>query len=495
MFDEIASAPRPPFLDHWFGPMRGGESFLVARRIWLRALGGIFFSAFLSLWFQIDGLIGPHGISPAAAYLDAVRRAFPGIRSFWLAPTLFWINGSSTMLHAVVIAGVLASAALMLNLWPRAAIVVASVAFLSFIGASQEFGQYQSDGMLLEGAFLSFFFAPPGLRPGLAAATPPSRASLWLLRYEWFRIYFESGLVKLLSGEPQWRDFTAMDKYYENGPLPTWIGWYAQQLPHSFHAATVACTLAAELLICWLIFFPGRSRVIAFVLTTPLQIGIILTANYAFLNYLVLFLGVLLLDDRTLRMRTPVPSPAAETDVARSRPFVRAAMAAVLIVHGLTTTLLFFMPGFPTAVLLSPFRIANSYGLFAVMTRSRYEIEYQGTADGEHWVAYPFRFKPQDPKEAPGIYAPYQPRFEWNLWFASLGAWQNDEWTVNVEERLLAGEPSVLRLFASDPFHGRKPLAVRSVLWRYWFTTRAERRATGNWWRRRPAGDYAPQVP
>jgi len=299
--------------------------------------------------------------------------------------------------------------------------------------------------------------------------------------------------VKLLSGEPQWRDFTAMDKYYENGPLPTWIGWYTQQLPHTFHAATVAYTLAAELLICWLIFFPKRSRFIAFVLTTPLQIGIILTANYAFLNYLVLFLGVLLLDDRTLRM--PAPSPAAEAEVTRGRPFVRAAIAAVLIVHGLTTTFLFFMPGFPAAVLLSPFRIANSYGLFAVMTRSRYEIEYQGTVDGEHWVAYPFRFKPQDPREAPGIYAPYQPRFEWNLWFASLGSWQNDEWTVNVEERLLAGEPSVLRLFAADPFRGRKPLAVRSVLWRYWFTTRAERRATGNWWRRRPAGDYAPPVP
>jgi hypothetical protein len=492
VFDDLAS-PRPPFLDHWFGPMRGSESFLVARWIWLRALGGIFFSAFLSLWFQIDGLIGPHGISPAGAYLDAVRRAFPGIRSLWFAPTLFWINAGSAMLHAVVITGFLASAALMLNFWPRAAIVVAGIAFLTFIGASQEFGQYQSDGMLLEAAFLSFFFAPAGLRPGLAAATPPSRASLWLLRYEWFRIYFESGLVKLLSGEPQWRDFTAMDKYYENGPLPTWIGWYTQQLPHSFHAASVAYTLAAELLICWLIFFPKRSRFIAFVLTTPLQIGIILTANYAFLNYLVLFLGVLLLDDRTLRMRTP--SPAAEGEVRRSRPFVRATIAALLILHGLTTTFMFFMPGFPTAVLLSPFRIANSYGLFAVMTRSRYEIEYQGTVDGEHWVAYPFRFKPQNPKEAPGIYAPYQPRFEWNLWFASLGSWQYDEWTVNVEQRLLEGEPSVLRLFAVDPFHGRKPAAVRSVLWRYWFTTHAEHRATGDWWRRRPAGDYAPQVP
>jgi hypothetical protein len=156
---------------------------------------------------------------------------------------------------------------------------------------------------------------------------------------------------------------------------------------------------------------------------------------------------------------------------------------------------MFFMPNVPTAVLLEPFRITNNYGLFAVMTRARYEIEFQGTADGKTWVAYPFRFKPQDPKNAPGIYAPYQPRFDWNLWFASLGSWQSDPWTLNVEARLLDGEPSVLRLFANDPFHGRKPVAVRSVLWQYWFTTRVERRNTGAWWRRELIGDYAPPVP
>jgi lipase maturation factor 1 len=487
---------KPPILERWLAPMRGGESYLVARWIWLRALGGIFFSAFLSLWFQIDGLIGPRGISPAGEYLQAVRRAFPGIKALWFAPTLLWIDAGSGMLQAIVVIGLLASVALILNLWPRASIVIAGIAFLSFIGASQEFGQYQSDGMLLEAAFLSLFFAPRGLRPRLGTSTPPSRASLWLLRYEWFRIYFESGVVKILSGEPQWRDFTAMDKYYENGPLPTWIGWYVQQLPHSFHAATVAYTLLAELILCWLMFFPKRSRLIVFVLTTPLQIGIILTANYAFLNYLVLFLGILLLNDVLLGGKqsagVETDTPAAHSRFAVSRMRV---VALVLSVHFLTTTLMFFDRGFPTARLVEPFRIANSYGLFAVMTRARYEIEYQGTIDGTTWIAYPFRFKPQDPKTAPGIYAPYQPRFEWNLWFASLGTWQGDPWTLNVEQRLLDGEPAVLRLFASDPFRGRKPIAIRSMLWRYWFTNRTEHRATGAWWRRELLEEYAPTLP
>src|SRR6266446_4756240 len=61
------------------------------------------------------------------------------------------------------------------------------------------------------------------------------------------------------------------------------------------------------------------------------------------------------------------------------------------------------------AEILEPFRFANRFGLFAVMTPARYEIEFQGTRDGKIWTPYPFRYKPQDPRDAPGIYAPYQP--------------------------------------------------------------------------------------
>ena len=115
--------------------------------------------------------------------------------------------------------------------------------------------------------------------------------------------------------------------------------------------------------------------------------------------------------------------------------------------------------------MLEPFRIANQYGLFAVMTRGRYEIEFQGSDDGQAWVAYPFRFKPQALDRAPGIYAPYQPRFEWNLWFASLGSWQQNPLVPRTEERLLTNDPDVLALFAGNPFAGRTspPGTRRSV--------------------------------
>jgi hypothetical protein len=460
MFDDLTRTPRE------------APTFLRARWLWLRALGLIFLSVFYSLWFQIHGLIGSRGILPAHDYLLLAKR-MAGAKAYWLAPTLLWLNDSDAMLTALVIIGAIASLSLIFNFLPRVSIAIAFVCFLSFIGAAQDFASYQSDGMLLEAAFLSLFLG--------AKKVAPPRLARFLLLWEWFRIYFESGLVKILSGEPQWRNLTAMDKYYENGPLPTWIGWYAQQLPHSFHAGSAAATLIIELFVVWLGMFPSRwSRVSCFVIATLLQIGIIATANYAFLNYLVLALGVWLLDDKVLR-------DAAGRARAPAPPLVR----VVLMAHLVTTSIMFFVPSFPLAAALGPTRIVNNFGLFAVMTRARYEIEFQGTRDGKTWIAYPFRYKPQDVKKAPVIYAPYQPRLDWNLWFASLGSVDENAFVLNTEGRLMESSPQVLELFAGNPFGAIPPIRVRAVLWQYWFTTRAERARTGAWWNRRLIGLYA----
>ena len=159
--------------------------------------------------------------------------------------------------------------------------------------------------MLLEAGFIALFFAPPGFLPGLGRPNPPSRISLFLLQWEWFRIYFESGVAKIASGDVAWRKLTAMDDYYQNGPLPTWIGWYVQQLPHWFHASAVVYTLVTELFIVWMLFLPRRFRILCFCIVTPFEISIILTANYTFLNYLVFLLGFLLLDDRLIEWIAP----------------------------------------------------------------------------------------------------------------------------------------------------------------------------------------------
>jgi hypothetical protein len=530
-----------------FDGRHGLADRLIPRWIFLRSLAAIYFSAFYSLLFQIKGLIGPHGILPAQQYLPAVGRAMPGLK-YWYAPSLFWIASSSHMMMAVMWIGLIAAVIAFLNVWPRLSFFVCFVCFLSFVAASGEFSSYQSDGMLLEAGFLALFLAPRGLMPGWGASDPPSRASFWLLQWEWFRIYFESGMVKLLSGDEQWRNLTAMDEYYQNGPLPTWIGWYAEHLPHWFHAASAAGTLGMELGIVLMLFFPRRVRLICFCIVTPWEIGVILTANYTFLNYLVLLLGFLLLDDRTLLRFVPVPwrpraavvAPEMEAQAEERLSILTAtegsavsedaaatatvgnegadktwwhriawvgsviglAVAAVMltwIAYDTTVEMIGIplrevsLPMAPVAW-LEPFRIANQYGLFAVMTRGRYDIEFQGSNDGVNWTPYHFRNKPQALDEPPRIYAPYQPRFDWNLWFASLGDWHQNDIVPLTEERLLENDGDVLGLFKGNPLGTAPPRMVRAVLWQYWFTSLDEKRRTGNWWRREYLGQYAPEI-
>jgi len=290
------------------------------------------------------------------------------------------------------------------------------------------------------------------------------------------------------------------------------------------------------------LFLQRRWRIVCFFIVTPWELGIILTANYTFLNYLVLALGVLLLDDRFLLRFFPrrwkesfvaaakpsndslgasetgesheQPAPAAldkqreqgqtedwRASLRRRFKIVKLSLAAFILlsIFYVTTAELLWMfaelplPTAPVAALES-FRIANRYGLFGVMTRGRYEIEFQGSEDGKTWVAYPFRYKPQDLGKPPGIYAPYQPRFDWNLWFASLGSWQDYSIVPRTEVKLLSNDPDVLSLFEENPFSRAPPHQVRAVIWQYWFTTMSEKRTSGLWWRREFLGLYAPTI-
>lgn len=496
---------------------------LAARWLFLRALGLIFFSAFYSLLRQVRGLIGPDGLLPAQEYLQAIRQV-AGAWRFWYVPTLLWLKSDSRSLLLLASLGLIASVLLVLNFWPRGTIFVCLVAYLSFISALQTFSSYQSDGMLLSAGFISLFLAPPGFRPRWGEHQPASRTSLFLLLVVWFTIYFESGVAKIAGGDPEWRNLTAMDEYYQNGPLPTWIAWYAHHLPHWFHVGTAGFTLALELVLVWMALLPRRFRLVLFWTVTPVQIGIILTSNYAFLNYLVLALGILLLDDKYLatflrrRLAEPAEVPAdlsaAQSSAADQSTGQGGWVAARRVVSsiGLWAAAFFqgwvffviaaklvwmVVPQFPIPTspvsVLEPFRIANQYGLFAVMTRGRYEIEFQGSNDRKTWTPYRFRYKPQDPHEAPGMFAPYQPRFDWNLWFASLDNWQQNRFVISAEERLMTGSPSVLALFAGDPFPSAPPMQMRAVVWQYWFSDRREKQQ-GLWWRRELIGLYAPAL-
>jgi len=535
----------PSSLVRWLFDSRNGPSDrFLSRWIFLRALGVIYFSAFFSLVSQVRGLIGPEGILPASEYLKSVAEQL-GHARYWYVPSVLWLSSGSHMLVGLCWVGMAAAVLVVFNIWPRGMLTICFVCFLSFVSAAGDFSGYQSDGMLLEAGFLSLFLAPGGFRPGFGETWPPVRAALYLLLWEWFRIYFESGVAKIAGGDPEWRNFTALDEYYQNGPLPTWIGWYAQHFPHWFHTATTFFTLALELVLIWAAFLPRPFRIALFFIVTPWQIAIILTANYTFLNYLVLILAFLLLDDRFLMRFVPTkwkqsllgcpialptePAPVAadqlsilapssspstgEVPASKNAPRdpwqsirfclapLRVVLTAVLLmwIFYASTAQMVWMIGpapLPTSpvTLLDPLRIANRYGLFAVMTRGRYEIEFQGSNDGQTWIAYPFRHKPQELDKPPRIYAPYQPRLDWNLWFASLGEWRDNPMVLRTQRRLLSNDTDVLALFATNPFPQGPPRQVRAVLWQYWFTSMAEKREHGLWWRRELLGLYAPAI-
>ena len=207
-----------------FDSRLGPADRVIPRWIFLRALALFYFSAFYSLLFQTKGLMGPRGVLPTEQYLVAVARGLGTLR-FWFAPTLFWISSTNSMLMAIMVLGLVASVIALFNVWPRLSFFVCFVCFLSFVTATNVWSNYQSDGMLLEAGFLSLFFAPAGILPGWGADHPPSRASLFLLQWEWFRIYFESGMVKLLSGDRQlggalsWAEPAGVAQFPANSPF------------------------------------------------------------------------------------------------------------------------------------------------------------------------------------------------------------------------------------------------------------------------------------
>src|SRR6185369_14085981 len=252
----------------------------------------------------------------------------------------------------------------------------------------------------------------------------------WLL----FRLMFSSGFVKLASGDPTWRNLTALTFHYWTQPLPPWTAWFVAQSPVAFHKFACFVMFAIELGAPFLIVAPRRLRLIACGAMAGLQILIAATGNYAFFNLLSLALCVLLVDDasfpRTLRQRA-----AADPRASRGRwPVLILApvLGLVLLVSVMlfAGTLRLRVPWPAPAVSLAratlPFSAVGTYGLFMVMTTSRPEIVVEGSEDGVSWLAYEFRWKPGDPMRRPRFVAPHQPRLDWQMWFAALGTFEEN---------------------------------------------------------------------
>jgi len=512
-------------LTRWFwGRDPGSPEYFLARWMFLRALGVIYLIAFVSLWIQIGGLIGHNGILPADQYMSAVEQHCDArgiaLDRYFFWPTLCWFGASDSCLHLQCATGSMLAGLLIFGIAPAPCLVLLWLLYLSLVTAGRDFLGFQWDNLLLEAGFLSIFLAPRQWLPRRSRAGPPLRIALWLLRLLLFKLMFSSGCVKLASGDPTWRNFTALTFHYQTQPLPTWIGWYAHQLPVWFQKASCAVMFGLELGAPFLIFAPRRLRFLGGAAIAFLQILILLTGNYTFFNWLTLALCLLLMDDHCLMKFVPsrlrgIFAPAAFHPGASKRSGDSASLAVrsnwpkavtvpfavlVLSVYLLQISLAagmrpaWLFPAVMADAWLSPLRTLNGYGLFAVMTTDRREIVVQGSNDGTNWLTYEFKYKPGDANRRPGFVAPHQPRLDWQMWFAALGDSRENPWFVNFCQRLLQGSPQVLALLAKNPFPDRPPRYVRAEFYDYHFTTPAERRNSGAWWKREFIGEYLPPI-
>jgi len=311
---------------------------------------------------------------------------------------------------------------------------------------------------------------------------------------------FSSGFVKLASGDPAWRNLTALTFHYWTQPLPPWTAWFVSHLPVSFHRLSCLVMFAVELGAPFLIVAPRRLRLFACAAMAGLQVIIAVTGNYAFFNMLTLALCVLLLDDAAFPAK--IRERAARDPRAARGRWPRWILAPVLALVLLVSAVLFAgtlrwrvpwpAPLVSLARAAIPFESVGTYGLFMVMTTSRPEIIIEGSDDGASWLAYEFRWKPGDVTRKPRFVAPHQPRLDWQMWFAALGTYEENPWLVNFLVRLLQGAPEVERLLRRNPFPNQPPRYVRAVLYEYRFTDAAARRATGAWWQRQEKGLYSP---
>jgi predicted DCC family thiol-disulfide oxidoreductase YuxK len=485
-------------------------TYFAARRWFLRALGPVYLIAFVSLWVQVDGLVGANGILPVSQFLSAAYEQLGG-RAYSILPTLCWFNSSNAFLHFLCGGGVVLSLLLICGIIPVACLIALFVSYLSLTIAGQTFLNFQWDILLLEAGFLSIFLAPWQWWPKRDREPPLSRAALFLLKLLLFKLMVMSGVVKLTSGDDSWgwldRSFhwsalTALDYHYWSQPLPTIFAWWADKSPEWFKHFSVAFCLVVEIVVPLLIWAPRRLRLVAAGLFIFLQVVIALTGNYCFFNLLTIALCLLLIDDAVAASLREARTFRTAKRLQDRLP-IYGAVAVIIVMLPLNGWLIFtaFKPEAkwprPLAFVyerVEPFRIANGYGLFRVMTKDRREIEIEGSADGIDWLPYEFKWKPGDVMRAPGWCAPHQPRLDWQMWFAALGSPRENAWFYNLEICLLEGKTDVIRLFARNPFPQKPPRYIRATFYRYRFTTSDEHRKMGAWWKRQELGEYLPTI-
>jgi len=459
-----------------------------------RLTGLSYFFAFLSLLPQIPGLYGSDGILPAQNLLTRASEALGPTSAFFALPSLAWLFGATnSSLHLIALAGLLFSALLTFGLFRPVSAALSWLCWLSFVNLGQDFLSFQWDTLLLEVGFLLIFLEKPGLRPRSPGLDCPPILIRFALTFLLFRLMFSSGIVKILSGDPTWADLSAMSYHFFTQPIPNPLSWFAHQLPAQSLATLV--TLILELLVPFAILIPHpKARLVAGLSFLGLMALVALTGNYAYFNLLTAALSLTLIENRywprPLHLKkiplpwTPVPwrhlcSVAALIQLSVAFPVL---LATTGLAPRMSLPLLGSLEKF-----FAPWHLTSGYGLFAVMTTRRPELTLERSSDGLAWQPIEFKYKAGPPDRLPPQIAPFQPRLDWQMWFAALSAerGQLPGWFTPFLQKLHKGNPDVWSLLPPQPRFSENDY-LRLRLDQYHFTNPAEHSSTGNWWRITP---------
>ena len=461
--------------------------YTIARLLIGRGLAAIYLVAFVVALRQFPALLGEKGLLPVPTFVRGL--------GFWQAPSLFLVRYSDALLRAVAWTGIAISAALLLGGGDLVPLPVAMAAwfalwamYLSIVNVGQSFYSFGWESLLLEAGFLGIFLGNDEVAPQTLA--------ILLFRWLAFRVEFGAGLIKM-RGDPCWRNLTCLDYHHETQPMPNPLSWYAHHLPRRFHRIEVLGNHVAQLVVPFGLLLPQPFAAIAGTYMILTQLYLVVTGNYAWLNWVTIVVTIAALPDSILG----AVLPWATTSSAAPAWFA----GVVVLLAGLVAVLSYW----PVRNLMgrrqmmnysfNTLHLVNTYGAFGSVTRSRDEVVIEGTTDEEPdpesiWEEYEFKGKPGDRGRMPPQVAPYHLRLDWLMWFLPLSPIYGEAWFVRFLGRLLVNDPLVLGLIRRNPFPDRPPAVIRARLYRYRFSTWAERRASGAWWVRELIGEYFPAL-
>ncbi|WP_460942675.1 lipase maturation factor family protein [Okibacterium endophyticum] len=468
----------------WFGWLDAGD-YEIARLVLQRGTAAVFAIAFLSTAMQFRALLGENGLMPAP---DLIARTPASAY-----PSLFRWRYSDRMLLAVAWTGFAIAALLVIGVpqlgppWvPLVAFLLCWGLYLSVVNIGQTFYGFGWESLLLEAGFVVAFLGSNEVAPPLLVIL----FTRWLV----FRLEFGAGMIKMRGGR-EWRDLTALMYHHETQPMPNPLSRFAHLLPAPVHKAEVLGNHFAQLVVPFFLFAPQPVASVAALIVIVTQLWLVITGNFAWLNWITIVLAFAGISDSFLHALFPFIPQDLGTDAASPvwwTILVALAVGLLVVLSWKPLRNLFARRQLMNAS-FNRWHLVNAYGAFGTVTKERYEVIVEGSDDeraghdgeGVTWLEYEFKGKPGDPHRMPRQFAPYHLRLDWMMWFLALGA-RNESWFHVLLLKLLMADRATLRLLRVDPFEGAAPRWIRARLFRYRFTTRAERRQTGDWWVREP---------